>query len=218
MITAYGDVAMAVKAMKAGAFDFLQKPANPKELLDCIERALNYSPEHPEHSSIRQTATAKVESLTARQRQILQLVLAGHPSKNIASDLRISQHTVDEHSRRDYAENQSDILVRTDQNCPRCPAGSTSPQLPAATASANCQIYPKQACSWHSSERLAACDGPCRTLPVRNRLGWANSGFGQSGKDGWAGRKQGALPSQVFYISCRLMKKRSPASDAGSRF
>ena len=97
MITAYGDVAMAVKAMKAGAFDFLQKPANPKELLDCIERALNYSPEHPEHSSIRQTATAKVESLTARQRQILQLVLAGHPSKNIASDLRISQRTVDNH-------------------------------------------------------------------------------------------------------------------------
>ena len=66
MITAYGDIAIAVKAMKAGAFDFLQKPANPKELLDCIERALNYSPEHPEHSSIRQTATAKVESLTGQ--------------------------------------------------------------------------------------------------------------------------------------------------------
>ena len=97
MITAYGDIAMAVKAMKAGAFDFLQKPANPKELLDCIERALNYSPEHPEHSSIQQTATAKVESLTGRQRQILQLVLAGHPSKNIAADLRISQRTVDNH-------------------------------------------------------------------------------------------------------------------------
>ena len=100
MITAYGDIAIAVKAMKAGAFDFLQKPANPKELLDCIERALNYSPEHPEHpehSSIRQTAMAKVGSLTGRQRQILQLVLAGHPSKNIAADLRISQRTVDNH-------------------------------------------------------------------------------------------------------------------------
>ena len=97
MITAYGDIAIAVKAMKAGAFDFLQKPANPKELLDCIERALNYSPEHPEHSSSQQTAMAKVESLTARQRQILQLVLAGPPSKNIAADLRISQRTVDNH-------------------------------------------------------------------------------------------------------------------------
>jgi len=97
VITAYGDIAMAVKAMKAGAFDFLQKPANQKELLDCIERALNYSPEHPEHSSIQQNATAKVESLTGRQRQILQLVLAGSPSKNIAWDLQISQRTVDNH-------------------------------------------------------------------------------------------------------------------------
>jgi two-component system CheB/CheR fusion protein len=97
MITAYGDIAMAVKAMKAGAFDFLQKPANRKDLLDCIGRALNYSPEHPEYSSIRQTATAKIEGLTARQRQILELVLAGRPSKNIAADLRISQRTVDNH-------------------------------------------------------------------------------------------------------------------------
>ncbi|MGO9173165.1 MAG: chemotaxis protein CheB [Rhodomicrobium sp.] len=103
MITAYGDIAIAVKAMKAGAFDFLQKPAKRKELLDCIERALNYSPnhpdhpDHPDHPSIRQAATAKIESLTARQRQILDLVLAGSPSKNIASDLRISQRTVDNH-------------------------------------------------------------------------------------------------------------------------
>ena len=97
VITAYGDIAMAVKAMKAGAFDFLQKPANQKELLDCIERALNSSPEDPEHNSIRQTAMATIESLTARQRQILQLVLAGHPSKNIAADLQISQRTVDNH-------------------------------------------------------------------------------------------------------------------------
>jgi two-component system CheB/CheR fusion protein len=97
VITAYGDIAMAVKAMKAGAFDFLQKPANQQELLDCIERALNSSPEDPEHNSIQQTAMATIESLTARQRQILQLVLAGHPSKNIAADLQISQRTVDNH-------------------------------------------------------------------------------------------------------------------------
>ncbi len=84
MITAYGDIAMAVKAIKAGAFDFLQKPAKQKELLDCIERALNY--EHPEHPSIQQTATARIKSLTARQHQILDLVLAGSPSKNIAAD------------------------------------------------------------------------------------------------------------------------------------
>ena len=97
MITAYGDIAIAVKAMKAGAFDFLQKPANPKELLDCIERALNYSPEHPEHSSLQANRNGESRQPHGRQRQILQLVLAGHPSKNIAADLRISQRTVDNH-------------------------------------------------------------------------------------------------------------------------
>ena len=122
MITAYGDIGIAVKAMKAGAFDFLQKPANPKELLDCIERALNYSPEHPEHpehSLIRQTATAKVGSLTGRQRQILQLVLSRPPKQEHRGGLTDQPTHRGQPSRRYHAENQSKILVRTDQNCPR---------------------------------------------------------------------------------------------------
>jgi two-component system CheB/CheR fusion protein len=97
IITAYGDVPMAVSAMKAGAFDFLQKPVRPEELLDCIQRALNYADERPGKTVDRKTAAAKIESLTWRQRQILDLVLAGSPSKNIAADLGISQRTVDSH-------------------------------------------------------------------------------------------------------------------------
>jgi two-component system CheB/CheR fusion protein len=96
MITAYGDVAMAVTAMKAGAFDFLQKPVRQSELLDCIERALNYSHERP-GTAERNIAATKIERLTARQREILDLVLTGKPSKNIAADLHISQRTVDNH-------------------------------------------------------------------------------------------------------------------------
>jgi two-component system, chemotaxis family, CheB/CheR fusion protein len=96
MITAYGDVATAVEAMKAGAFDFLQKPVRQRELLDCIERALKYSDEQP-GSAERKIAARKIEGLTARQRQILDLVLTGAPSKNIAADLHISQRTVDSH-------------------------------------------------------------------------------------------------------------------------
>jgi two-component system CheB/CheR fusion protein len=97
MLTAYGDTAMAVRAMKAGAFDFLQKPAKQNELLDCVGRALNYPPGFPEDSSIRQSALAKIKSLTGRQRQILDMVLTGSPSKIIAADLHISQRTVDNH-------------------------------------------------------------------------------------------------------------------------
>ncbi|MFZ1109053.1 MAG: chemotaxis protein CheB [Rhodomicrobium sp.] len=97
MITAYGDIAMAVTAMKAGAFDFLQKPVRPNELLDCIKEALNHSGGRPEQSADRKDAAAKIASLTSRQREILDMVLAGSPSKNIAHDLQISQRTVDNH-------------------------------------------------------------------------------------------------------------------------
>src|SRR5271166_6064681 len=97
MITAYSDIAMAVTAMKAGAFDFLQKPVRPNELLDSIKDALNYSNRRPAQPADRRIAAAKIESLTSRQREILEKVLAGSASKNIAADLQISQRTVDNH-------------------------------------------------------------------------------------------------------------------------
>ena len=97
ILTGYGDVAMAVSAMKSGAFDFLEKPVQPDELLRCIERALRFSEEHQDLSADRSMAVSKIESLTARQHQILEFVLAGTSSKNIAADLRVSQRTVDNH-------------------------------------------------------------------------------------------------------------------------
>ncbi len=97
ILTGYGDVSTAVRAMKAGAFDFLEKPIQPDELLRCIERALKFSEEHQDVSADRTMAASKIESLTARQREILELVLAGTSSKNIAADLQISQRTVDNH-------------------------------------------------------------------------------------------------------------------------
>jgi FixJ family two-component response regulator len=96
VITAYGDVGMAVRAMKAGAMDFLQKPVRQDELLDCIRRAFAASGEQP-GAAVRNEAEAKMKGLTARQRQILDLVLAGAPTKTIAADLNLSQRTVDNH-------------------------------------------------------------------------------------------------------------------------
>jgi FixJ family two-component response regulator len=96
MITAYGDVAMAVRAMKAGAMDFLQKPVRQDELLLCIRRAFDASCEQS-GAAEQKKAEAKMKGLTARQRQVLDLVLAGAPTKTIASDLRLSQRTVDNH-------------------------------------------------------------------------------------------------------------------------
>lgn len=97
MITGSGDVPMAVHAMKAGASDFVEKPVSRDELLESIDRALELSRDSNELSARHEIAAKRVASLTPRQRQIMKLVLAGHPSKNIAADLRISQRTVENH-------------------------------------------------------------------------------------------------------------------------
>ena len=97
MITGSGAVPMAVQAMKAGAVDFVEKPVGHEDLLASVKRALDQTRDTAKLSAWRETAATSVASLTARQRQILDLVLAGHPSKNIAADLGISQRTVDNH-------------------------------------------------------------------------------------------------------------------------
>ena len=100
MITGQSDVHMAVEAMRAGASDFIEKPIASAELLASIERALDHSSDSEKLSSWRETASGAVGSLTARQQEVMAMVIAGHPSKNIAADLGISQRTVENHRAR----------------------------------------------------------------------------------------------------------------------
>ncbi len=97
MITGNGDVHMAVRAMQAGAVDFIEKPVGSDELLASVDHALEQMRDSAKLSAWREAAAVRLAGLTARQRQILDLVLAGHPSKNIAADLGISQRTVENH-------------------------------------------------------------------------------------------------------------------------
>jgi two-component system CheB/CheR fusion protein len=97
MITGNSDVPMAVRAMKAGASDFIEKPIGHSELLASVERALEQSRDSNKLFAWRETATDLIGSLTSRQRQIMELVLSGYPSKNIAAVLGISQRTVENH-------------------------------------------------------------------------------------------------------------------------
>jgi two-component system CheB/CheR fusion protein len=97
MITGQGDVPMAVEAMKAGAADFIEKPIRRDELFASIDRALEQTRDSAKVSVSREAAATRLSGLSARQRQIMELVLAGHPSKNIAADLGISQRTVENH-------------------------------------------------------------------------------------------------------------------------
>lgn len=97
MITGTSDVHMVVEAMKAGASDFIEKPVSSHELFASIDRALEQARDSSKQSAWRQIATDRVAGLTGRQRQIMDLILAGHPSKNIAADLGISRRTVENH-------------------------------------------------------------------------------------------------------------------------
>lgn len=97
MITGFGDVPMAVQAMKAGASDFIEKPISRNDLLASVERALEQSRDSNKLFAWRAAAAKHVAALSRRQRQVMDLVLAGHPNKNIAADLGISQRTVENH-------------------------------------------------------------------------------------------------------------------------
>lgn len=97
VITGHGDVHMAVQAMKAGALDFIEKPVRLPDLLEGIDRALHQSRNAGARLAWQAAAAASIAGLTTRQRDILTMVLAGQPSKNIAADLGISQRTVENH-------------------------------------------------------------------------------------------------------------------------
>ena len=97
MITGDSDVTIAVQAMKAGASDFVEKPISRGELLSCVDRAMEQARDGGRKSAWRESAATCLASLTARERQVMEMVLAGHPSKNIAADLQISQRTIENH-------------------------------------------------------------------------------------------------------------------------
>ena len=97
MVTGNADVPMAVKAMKAGALDFIEKPIGREEVIASIERALELSRDSGKLLELRESASAHLAGLTIRQREVMERVLAGQPSKNIAADLGISQRTVENH-------------------------------------------------------------------------------------------------------------------------
>jgi len=97
MITGHSDVAMAVNAMKAGAMDYLEKPINHHDLNNCVTLALELARDDQKRAQWHDEAKALISSLTERQFEIMEKVLKGEPSKNIAADLNISQRTVENH-------------------------------------------------------------------------------------------------------------------------
>ena len=97
MITGHADVRLAVRAMRAGAMAFLEKPVQYGDLVANIERALNLTRNSTALSSLREAAEKRMKGLTLRERQVVEMVVQGNPNKQIAYVLGISQRTVETH-------------------------------------------------------------------------------------------------------------------------
>ncbi len=114
VVTGKGDIAMAVQAIRAGAIDFIEKPTAPEVLLAAVDRALRQAANPAEKSARQNTAASRFSRLTKREREVAQLVVAGHANKEIAARLGISQRTVETHRaaamKKVGAESISDLV------------------------------------------------------------------------------------------------------------
>ncbi len=99
-LTGHGDVPASVRALKGGAFDFLEKPVPAETLLDRVHEALRLAAEQSRHAREDRAQTRRLERLTAREREVMLLAVAGNTSKAIAKQLGISHRTVELHRSR----------------------------------------------------------------------------------------------------------------------
>lgn len=97
IMTGHGDITMAVQAMKDGAFEFLQKPFRDQELLDYISKALEQDSKNRKKLEFQHNIQELVNSLTAREREVVDKVLEGKVNKIIARELDISDRTIEIH-------------------------------------------------------------------------------------------------------------------------
>lgn len=111
IITGHGDVPMAVRAMKAGAVDFIEKPFNDEMLLDSIRNALTLDQELRNEQAQRAEIAARLAHLTPRELEVMGMVTSGQSNKEIATRLGVSAKTVEAHRARVMDKMHADSLA-----------------------------------------------------------------------------------------------------------
>ena len=110
MISGHGDIPMAVRAVQAGAITFIEKPFNEQELLDNVHRAFKQDSIQRGKNIKIQSILNRLASLTSREKEVLYAVAEGRRNKTIASDLNISQSTVEAHRAKVMEKMEADSL------------------------------------------------------------------------------------------------------------
>ena len=95
VVSGHGDVPLAVEAMKTGALDFIEKPFDDEVFLHAVRMALSTHAVDSQREAQKATINSRLESLSNREREVLEGLVAGHPNKTIAYDLGISPRTVE---------------------------------------------------------------------------------------------------------------------------
>ncbi|MCP4992786.1 MAG: response regulator transcription factor [Gammaproteobacteria bacterium] len=111
IITGHGDVPMAVRAMKAGAVDFIEKPFNDELLLDSIRRALVQDQDQRSSQAERAEIATRLANLTPREHEVMEMVTSGRANKDIASALGVSAKTVEAHRARVMEKMEANSLA-----------------------------------------------------------------------------------------------------------
>jgi two-component system response regulator FixJ len=111
VITGHADVPMAVRAMKHGAVDFIEKPFSDQLLLERIQQAMADDAQHRQDQADVEKMRRRADHLTAREREVMRMVVDGKANKQIAAELHISQKTVEVHRARVMSKMEADSVA-----------------------------------------------------------------------------------------------------------
>ncbi len=135
VMSAYGDVPMVVRAMRAGAINFLEKPCRDQQLWEAIQEAIRWDSAHRQQTALRGKVLHRLDRFTPGERDVLQLLIDGKSNKTIAAELKLSVRTIEVRRAKVMKKMKADSLA----------------ELIRLTLAANP--------NYGKSQEIAACDG-----------------------------------------------------------